>query len=188
MAKTPHRDKLAAAIENPKSRGDIPLLREAFQEYERWLQKISHLRSTGKQRVLDATRLLNEYKDTLEVELIAARGSDFLKRQKGQLKIDNSVLEEFLIHLVDPEVITGLPPFALEIGPHTAFMTFSFRPASINSLAQRPEIVVKSKDQDFTIGKTIHYRLSPEATFPLPQTEQGELFLSVLSAEVKVNY
>ncbi len=183
----PHKDKLLAAIDNPKARHDIPLLKEALTEYEAWMLKLGGLKSRGKQRVLDATRLLNEYKDILEIELIAARGSDFLKRQKGQLKLDNSVLEEFLAHLVHPDSMEGLPAFALEVGPRTAFMTFSFRPTSVSSLNERPEIVVKSKDQDFTVGKTIYYQLSPDTAFPARRTEKGELFLSVLSAEIKVN-
>jgi len=41
------------------------------------------------------TELLNNYKDFLEVDLITRRGSAFIKRQKGQLKLDNSVIEEF---------------------------------------------------------------------------------------------
>lgn len=111
-----------------------------------------------------------------------------MKRQKGQLKLDNSVMEEFLVHLVHPEIMKGLPPFALEVGPRNAFMTFSFRPSGISSLNKKPEIVVKLKDQDFTVGKTIHYMMSPDAAFSHSATEKGELFLSVLSAEVKVNY
>ena len=188
MPKTPHKDKLIAAINNPKSLHDVPLLREALSQYESWVSRLIGLEPNGKSRVIEATKLLNEYKDFLEVDLIAARGSDFLKRQKGQLKIDNSILEEFLIHLVDPTFLTSLPPFELEVGPHTAFMTFSFRPSSISSLVNKPEIVMKAKDQDFTIGKTLYYQFSPDATFPGAKTEKGELFLSVLSAEVKVNY
>ena len=133
------------------------------------------------------TNLLNEYKDLLEVELIAARGSAFLKRQKGQMKLDNSVMEEFLIQLVDARSIASLPAFDLEVGPHTAFMTFAFRPTNIAGLNGKPEIVIKSKDQDFTIGRTLHYQMSPVKTFPADETTQGELFLSVFSAEVKVN-
>ncbi len=187
MSKAPHRDKLLAAIDNPKSRNDIALLKEALAEYEAWTSKLNGLKSTGKQRILEATRLLNEYKDTLEIELIAARGSDFLKRQKGQLKLDNSVLEEFLAYLVHPDIMRGLPAFALEAGPRTAFMTFSFRPSSVSSLNGKPEIVVKSKDQDFTVGKTIYYQLSPDTGFPSRSTEKGAIFLSVLSAEIKAN-
>jgi hypothetical protein len=188
MPKAPHKDKLLAAIDNPKSRADVPLLRQALSAYEQWTSRMENLAATGKRRVLEMTTLLNEYKDLLEVELIAGKGSAFLKRQKGQLKLDNSVMEEFLIHLIDPRIITSLPPFALEVGPHTAFMTFSFRPAGISSLNGRPEIVIKSKDQDFTIGRTLHYRMSPDAAFPDSETTKGGLFLSVLSAEVKVNF
>ncbi len=133
------------------------------------MDALGKLRSKGEQRVMDATKLLNEYKDHLEVELIAARGSAFLKRQKGQLKLDNSVMEEFLIHMVDPDIMSGLPSFDLEIGPHNAFMTFSFRPASVSSLNGKPTTVIKSKDQDFTIGRTLHFKFSPDADFPLLQ-------------------
>jgi hypothetical protein len=146
------------------------------------------LTTTGKQRVLAMTHLLNGYKDLLEVDLIARQGTAFLKRQKGQLKLDNSIMEEFLIHLVDRRILTALPPFDLEVGPRTAFMTFSFRPSSVSDLRGKPEIVIKAKDQDFTIGRTLHYQMSPDATFPNADTAKGELFLSVLSAEVKVNY
>lgn len=188
MPKTPHKDKLIATIENPKSKNDVALLREALQEYERWILKLDSVKTTGKQRVLDLTELLNKYKDLLEVELIARRGSAFLKRQKGQLKLDNSVMEEFLIRLVEPSIIKDLPKFELEIGPRTAFMTLSFRPASISSLNDKPAIIIKSKDQDFTIGKTLHYKVSTEPNFSDVQITKGRLYLAVLSAEVKVNF
>jgi hypothetical protein len=188
VPKTPHKDKLLAAIENPKSHADIPLLNEALAAYKAWVAQMETLSTTGKQRVLDMTHLLNQYKDFLEVDLIARQGSAFLKRQKGQLKLDNSVMEEFLIHLIDRRIIPALPHFDLEVGPRTAFMTFSFRPSSVNDLYGKPEIVIKAKDQDFTLGGTLHYRMSPDDKFPKAETTQGELFLSVLSAEVKVNY
>jgi Bpu10I restriction endonuclease len=187
MPRTPHRDKLLAAIENSKSRNDVPLLREALEVYESWIHQLDGTVTTGRQKILDLTNLLNEYKDLLEVELIARRGSSFLKRQKGQLKLDNSVMEEFLIRLVDPSILNGLPSFELEVGPHNAFMTLSFRPASISNLNNKPDVVIKSKDQDFTIGKTLHYKFSTDPTFSTPQTTGGQLFLAVLSAEVKVN-
>jgi hypothetical protein len=188
MLKTPHKDKLISAIENPKCYDDVPLLNEALTAYENWIRQMNEVVTSGKQKVLDLTMLLNEYKDFLEVELISQRGSAFLKRQKGQLKLDNSVMEEFLIHLIDPAIIGGLPTFELEVGPHTAFMTLSIRPASITSLNEKPDVVIKAKDQDFTIGKTLHYKFSADASFEITKTTEGQLFLSVLSAEVKVNF
>jgi hypothetical protein len=183
-----HKEKIMAAIDNPKAKEDIDLLKEALSAYEYWIKSIKSLTTSGIQKVDDMTRLLNGYKDYLEVDLIASKGSDFLKRQKGQLKLDNSVMEEFLIHLVDPSILSNLPGFDLEPGPKTAFMSLAFRPSSISKLNEKPEVVIKDKDQDFTIGKTIHYKFSPDSNFNSRSTLSGKLHLAVLAAECKVNY
>lgn len=187
MALTPHRDKLLAAIKNPKAKADKSLLEEAFKQYEAWSDKLSKLTSKGDKRVEEMTNLLNEYKDFLEVDLIAKNGSPFIKRQKGQMKLDNSIIEEFLIHLVSDDILTGLPK-GIETGSQTAFMSLTFRPSTIEGLVEQPEIVLKQKDQDFTIGKSIYYQFSPDEKFDKKVTANGKLFLAVLAAEVKVNY
>ena len=187
MSNTPHKEKLLAAISNPKCSDDLAILKESLSAYDKWIQQTMSLKSKKRDRVVEMTRLLNEYKDYLEVELIAKRGTDFIKRQKGQLKLDNSVLEEFLIYLVDPSILTGLPAFDLEVGPQTAFMSLSFTPSSLSSLDGKPEVVLKLKDQDFTIGKSIHYKFSSDSQFNAAKTNQGSLYLAVLAAECKVN-
>jgi hypothetical protein len=187
MALTPHKDKLLAAIKNPKAKADKPLLEEAYKQYEAWSDKLTKLTSKGDKRVEDMTALLNEYKDFLEVDLIAKKGSAFIKRQKGQMKLDNSIIEEFLIHLVCDDILKGLPK-GIETGSQTAFMSLTFRPSSIEGLIKQPEIVLKQKDQDFTIGKSIYYQFSPDDKFDKKVTANGKLFLAVLAAEVKVNY
>ncbi len=126
MSSTPHREKLIAAIENPKSNRDVALLKEALAAYEIWIGNLTKLQSKGEARIKEMTALLNEYKDFLEVDLIATKGSDFLKRQKGQLKLDNSVLEEFIIHLVNPSILNNLPSFNLETGTSNSLYVFSF--------------------------------------------------------------
>lgn len=187
MALTPHKEKLIAAIANPKASADKPLLEKAYKAYETWIKNLNNLTSKGDARIEEMTRLLNEYKDYLEVELIAKQGSPFIKRQKGQLKLDNSVIEEFLTHFVHPDILENLP-VGIETGSQTAFMSLSFRPTNIESLGEKPEIVLKQKDQDFTIGKSIYYKFSPDSTFQNKVTLDGKLFLAVLAAEVKVNY
>ncbi|MCT3805536.1 hypothetical protein CMU96_06935 [Elizabethkingia anophelis] len=187
MSLTPHKDKLVAAIINPKASVDNDLLKEALKQYEIWIDSLSKLTSKGKKRIEEMTKSLNEYKDYLEVDLIARRGSPFLKRQKGQLKLDNSIMEEFLIHLVNDDILDGLPK-DIETGSQTAFMSFSFRPSKIESLIKKPEIVLKQKDQDFTLGKSIYYQFSPDENFDKNITTNGKLFLSVLATEIKVNY
>ena len=121
----PHLTKLTAAIANPKASADVDILNEALNNYNSWISKVDSLTSTGRQRINDLTEALNEYKDQLEVELILQHGSPFLKRQKGQMKLDNSIMEEFLMMLVNDSVLENLPDFELDTGPHTAFMSMS---------------------------------------------------------------
>jgi hypothetical protein len=188
MPNTPHLDKLDAAIRNAKCKpDDLRLLQEAREHYQTWRASLARLTSTGKPRVVEMTGLLNEYKDSLEVEILARRGSAFLKRQKGQLKLDSSVLEEFLIELVSPTILEGLPEFPLTVGPTTAFMSLSFAPPALRALDDAPVIALKVKDQDFILGKEIHYRFSPDPDFSPSKTSRGSLSLAVLAAECKVN-
>ncbi len=188
MPPTPHKDKLLAAIENPKcSTEDIELLKEALARYEQWAKSVSQVKSSGKQRVVELTKLLNQYKDFLEVELLAKSESSFLIRQKGQLKLDSSVIEEFLIQLVDKRILEGLPDFELEIGPQTAFMSLAFTPTNLSALGGKPPVEVKEKDADFALGKTIYFKFSPDPDFDAEKTSQGKLVLAVLAAECKVN-
>ena len=143
MNSTSHLDKLNAASTNEKcSDHDREILGEAKRYYEVWIESMRRLTSTGEQRVQEMVTLLNDYKDMLEVELIARRGSAFLKRQKGQLKIDNSVMEEFLPHLVCPEIIDGLTHTRFQAGPQKAFMSLSFMPRRFEQLGQRPEVEI----------------------------------------------
>ena len=188
MAKTPHREKLLAALRNPKCIGDKSILEKAYRAYNHWIASMRALNSTDKQKIEEMVDLLNEYKNYLEVELIAGQGSEFIKRQKGQLKLDNSVLEEFFIHVIDPSILHGLPLYDLEVGPHTAFMSLSFAPPSINDLSGKPQVVIKHKNQDFALGKTIHYIFSPSTGFESERTTSGSFYLAVLAAEIKVNY
>jgi len=189
MANTPHKEKLEAAILNPKcGQEDRDLLQQAKQYYEQWILSTAQLTSQGTERVREMTALLNQYKDRLEVELIAQNGSAFIKRQKGQMKLDNSVLEEFLIHLIHPAIISGLPhDLSLSIGPTRAFMSLSFNPSGLAALGDKPSVVVKVKDQDFILGKEIHYKFSPDSAFPENKTASGVIPLAVLAAECKVN-
>jgi len=188
MPQTPHKDKLMAALENPKcGKEDILVLKEALARYDQWIKSVARVKSAGKQRVIELTQLLNEYKDFLEVELIVKSQSSFLIRQKGQLKLDNSVIEEFLIQLIDKRILEGLPNFELDIGPQTAFMSLAFTPANISALGGKPPVEVKEKDTDFALGKTIYFKFSPDAQFSNAKTSQGKLVLAVLAAECKVN-
>jgi len=67
-------------------------------------------------------------------------------------------------------------------------MSLAFRPSSISNLNEKPEIILKVKDQDFTIGKAIHYKFSSDENFCNQKTIDGKFYLAVLAAVCKINY
>jgi hypothetical protein len=186
--KTPHLDKIKAALNNPKSNADLEILKEIHNEYNLWTKKMDNLKSKGDEKVKDLVKLLNEYKDKVEVNLIFEKGSEFLKRQKGQLKLDGSIMEEFLIRLMDISIIPELKDASFITGPNQAFMSLAFVPQDFNNLGLKPEILLKTKDQDFIVGKEIFYKFSSEESFGSKRTTEGKMALAVISAECKVNY
>jgi len=185
---TPHLNKLKAALDNPKCKQDVNLISESIRLYEIWIEKLAQISSKGKERVKEMTQLLNWYKDEFEVELIMKRGSMFLRRQKGQLKLDNTILEEFFIHLIHPDILHGIDNLEqLAIGPQNAFMSLAFLSKSYKELSSTPNIVLKTKDQDFVVGKEIFYKFSSGETFANDITTSGSFVLAVLAAECKIN-
>ena len=94
---TPHGDKLRALLQNPKlPEDDRRRVRVAVNMYEAWIAEIEEIEGIGEQLVEPLIASLNRYKMLIDIDLVFDSANDFLYRQKGQLKIDNTVLEEFL--------------------------------------------------------------------------------------------
>ncbi len=184
---TPHLNKIGAALANPKSpEADRVLLTEIHKRYLAWIKALESVDADGQERVIKQTELLNEYKDFVEVDCIARRGSPWLRRQRGQLKLDNSINEEFLIHLVNPRTLPGVSRLEeLVVGPSQAFMSLSFHVETMDDLLDSPRVDIKSKDQDFALGTEMHYSISPHAD--MSGAAIGRFVLAVLTAECKVN-
>lgn len=103
---TPHADKLRATLANEKlPASDKPRIQTAITRYERWISDLNAVTGSPQQRVQALVALLNEYRLYIDVDLVFDSPEDFLYRQKGQLKLDNSVIEEFLPYLVRPEIL-----------------------------------------------------------------------------------
>lgn len=122
---TPHFSKLQALLENPRLPGaDRPRVEEALVRYREWIKELESVRAGRKgsvEKLVDAT---NKYKAFIELELIFDSPEDFLYRQKGQLKLDNTILEEFLPQLMLRGL--SLPAGTFEFGPQKTFSGLSF--------------------------------------------------------------
>lgn len=178
----PHGQKLQALLQNEKlPDSDLKRIKNALDRYKKWLEDLQNI-SAGDGFVHDAVKKLNEYRTFLDVEVIFDSESDFLYRQKGQLKLDNSVVEEFLPHLV----VRTFPDFADRfcLGPNSCFAGLYF--TSTLATADTPGAQTHTKDQDFTISKRLYLRASFDREHAAG-VDVVEANLGYLCAECKTN-
>ena len=152
---TPHGDKLKALRENEKlPEGDRPRVENAINRYVDWLADIESVAHTGDDCVEPLLQLLNSYKLSIDLDLVFDSQSDFLYRQKGQLKIDNTVLEEFLPRLVGSVFAERLMELGLILGPANAFSQLRFD-SNLLSATAGGGMAVRSKDHDFAMARPL---------------------------------
>src|SRR3990172_7979189 len=158
---TPHLEKLNAVLANEKLPStDKPVVEEAIQRYRAWIFALQQVQGDNWDEVaLQMVTLLNEYKLFVEVDIIFDREDDFLYRQKGQTKLDNSIIEEFLPHLVSKCLMKDADDTNLSLGPTTAFSAIYFA-SSLDAPEIGGGITVRTKDQDFAIAKRVYLKAS----------------------------
>lgn len=184
---TPHESKLRELLANDKLKEiDRPRVRAALARYGEWITQMSSIRATGDEKVQLLVKSLNEYKRYLEIELVWDSPEDFLFRQRGQLKVDNSVLEEFLPWLVDPDIIPSLKEIDCFAGPAKAFAAVFFN-TTITAPQGSLGLQVRTKDQDFTLSRQAHIKASFDEAFPTDRTDHKSVWLAYLAAECKTN-
>jgi Bpu10I restriction endonuclease len=184
---TPHLDKLTALLQNDKVPStDKPRIQTAIDRYKKWTTALRSVKGTPEERLREMVRLLNEYRNAVDIELIFDSDQDFLYRQKGQLKLDNSVVEEFLPRLVDPELIPELKPLEVSAGPATCFLSVYFT-STLSALSPGGGLSIRAKDQDFAISKRLYVQASYSKDFKAGTSEVRETTLAYIAAECKTN-
>lgn len=182
---TPHGDKLRALVHNRKLPIEDQLrVAQTLAHYEEWLQQSKMVRGTYQEIVSRLVSLLNSYKRYVEVDLIFDSGNDFLYRQKGQLKLDNTILEEFLPLLVTIALADQFQNYELSFGPTTCFSSIRFE-SSIKKYIPGGGIQLREKDHDFVIGRKLFVRTSHQPDFK--ESATVETHLAFVAAECKTN-
>ena len=180
---TPHGDKLAALLRNDKlPEADRSRIKQAIKRYKAWVKEIMEI-PTGSDCVKRAVNLLNDYRQFLDLEVVFDSTSDFLYRQKGQLKLDNTVIEEFLPLLVScafPELAKNF-----SVGPQSCFAALYFA-STIRTGTGAPGARVRRKNQDFTISRRLYLRASFHSDHS-DEIDHLEADLGYLCAECKTN-
>lgn len=184
----PHQSKLIALAANGKLPDiDKERVAAALERYTAWNRFMDEVDAEGDELLTQLVNSLNAYKRSIEVDLIYDSPADFLYRQKGQHKVDNSVLEEFLPRLADTRLVPGLTRIAsCKVGPQGAFAAFVFS-GSVHSLLSDGGLFIKEKDQDYALSKKVYLKASTDPAFEGADTLHTVLNVAYLAAECKTN-
>ena len=179
----PHYKKLTACLNNRRlPEADQERLEEAVKKYHEWIAELEAIESGQVDTVEKLVEATNRYKRFIELDLIFDSSDNFLYRQKGQLKLDNTILEEFL-----PQVIfrslRGIDD-SFELGPRKTFSGLSFL-SSLGNPGQGGEPSIRTKDQDFILGKRLYLKSSFKPGFQ--DYKLIESHLGYVCAECKTN-
>jgi hypothetical protein len=184
---TPHLDKLTKALENEKlPASDRGRLEATIFRYKEWTKALDAVKGSPNEIIDTSVRLLNEYRFHIDVELIFDSEDDFLYRQKGQLKLDNSVVEEFLPRLVRPDVIPDLKNMQVEVGPRSSFSS-AFFVSSLDIPQLGGGLNVREKNQDFAISKPLYIMTSHSPGFEKEKSETARTNITYVASECKTN-
>ncbi len=182
---TPHGDKLRALLDNVKlPPSDRSRVRTAIEQYKAWIAEIEEIKNVDGKFVDSIVASLNRYKSWIDLDLIFDSPNDFLYRQKGQIKLDNSVLEEFLPRLVGRVFSDRLAEQDLIIGPTNAFSQFRFD-SDLRSVIPGGGMVTRSKDHDFALVRPLFLKASHNEDFS--EFCEARTHLAYVAAEIKTN-
>jgi len=180
---TPHLEKLKAAKENEKlPTAEIVRLDAAIERYNKWISDMSAIENGSNNLIDELVNLFNDYKFYIDYDLIFSSPDDFLYRQKGQLKLDNTVIEEFLPHLVSK----AFPDLNENVvfGPRKCFSAMYFK-STLHDTKKGGGIEIRTKDQDFAIAKKLFIRASHDTDFV--RYESKDAYLGYVTSECKTN-
>lgn len=184
---TPHLEKLIATLHNEKLPiKDKPRIQAAIERYHQWITDLEKTTEKPESIISEMVNRLNEYRNYIDLEVIFDSEEDFLYRQKGQLKLDNSVIEEFLPHLITPATVPELSGVDFEIGPTPSFSSAYFT-SSLDNPKVGGGLTIKTKNQDFAISKSLYLKASHSKKFEVKETLDAATFISYVAAECKTN-
>lgn len=179
----PHGNKLEALLNNARlPSNDKPRVEDAIKKYNSLKKELSKL--SDENLLENIVKLVNDYKKFIDLELIYNSPNDFLYRQNGQLKLSNSILEEFLVYFLDPRLVPGLANINnLSFGSKSSFSGLSFG-GSVQPLGSNG-VFLKTKDQDFAISKT--HKITIEEVSQ-PENSFTKVFdVAYFATEIKTN-
>lgn len=180
-----HGSKLKALMSNNSLPAeDRARVGEAIEHYSAWIKAVRDADGTSEDLLAQRVALLNSYKFYIDFNLIFCSSKDFLYRQNGQLKLSNSILEEFLPYVFDERIIPGFKRLSNVIcGPQSSFSGLSFGSPFLE--LNSGGVFLKNKDQDFSVAKA--HKIIITNNPPSERSFESEFCVSHFATEIKTN-
>lgn len=180
-----HGQILQALAKNAKlPEADKAKVQEAITRYEAWRHSLESAIGTAPELLASLVDATNEYKRFIELDLVFLSSEDFLYRQSGQLKLNSTILEEFLPFLVDERLVPGLKNIdALTVGPQSCYAGMFIGP--IHAALDNGGLYIKTKNQDFTVGRKLHLQACQTGKFD--QCLKTSFNVAYFVSELKTN-
>ena len=188
MTRGTHGEKIVATLDGEKTpNNDKPRLEAALQRYDEWIQQLNSITAHSNEELIRRlVDLLNEYKNFIDIELIFDSPEDFLYRQKGQLKLDNTVIEEFLPILVR-RCLPHEHILNIDIDSQIATFSSAYLESSLSIPGIGGGLTIKTKDQDFSMSRKLYIKSSYDVNFSPEITKTVEAHIGYVLAELKTN-
>ena len=189
MARGVHGEKIVSAIQSNKMPvKDVPRLEMALQRYDEWIEKLKGINAETVDELVEKLMTeLNTYKNYIDINLIFDSEEDFLYRQKGQLKLDNTVIEEFMPIFVKKCVEKVEENCDIEISSQIPTFSSVYFASSLSNPNIGGGINIKTKDQDFSMSRKLYLQSSYDPQFNPEKTVKLETHLGYVLAEMKTN-
>ena len=157
-------------------------------KYDEWIEKLKGINAeTVDELVEKLVTELNTYKNYIDINLIFDSEEDFLYRQKGQLKLDNTVIEEFMPIFVKKCVEKVEENCDIEISSQIPTFSSVYFASSLSNPNIGGGINIKTKDQDFSMSRKLYLQSSYDPQFNPEKTVKLETHLGYVLAEMKTN-
>ncbi|MCO5531885.1 hypothetical protein IGI71_000239 [Enterococcus sp. DIV1279b] len=190
MVRGVHGEKLIAVLNSKKlPEVDKDRILLAIKNYDSWIESMNLISSGDIGEIVELmVDLLNKYKNFLDLNIIYDSPENFLYRQKGQLKIDNTVIEEFLPILVSKclESRDGINN-EIQISSQAKVYSSVHFSSSLNTPKLAGGMEIKSKDQDFSMSRKLYLKASYSNNFPDSESDILSTNLGYILAEIKTN-
>lgn len=189
MARGVHGEKIVSAIQSNKMPvKDVPRLEMALKKYDEWIERLKAINAeTVDELVEKLVTELNIYKNYIDINLIFDSEEDFLYRQKGQLKLDNTVIEEFMPIFVRKCIEKIEENCDIEISSQISTFSSVYFASSLSNPNIGGGINIKTKDQDFSMSRKLYLQSSYDPQFNPEKTVKLETHLGYVLAEMKTN-